>query len=724
MSLARLLGTGSAAAPALLPGENQWIESVRAGDFREAARRIDALPPERARTPELRYVRARAAVAVRDFARARALLDGLEHDLPILGDAIARARAEGALETGPFDEAARVFGARSDAESLVKAGTAWERAGALDKARTALDRALRALGSDDGADALRLRVRALSTRARVARAAHDAATASTDLRFLAVEAPATEAGFHAEAELGKLSPPARLTSEQRLTRARKLAEAGRLDDALAAIDALAADPRDKASPRAIAHARGWAYYLSRADYSKAAELLRAASELGGEDAVRDALYSARALSRAQDDAHAIERYEALVRRNPTTPFAEEARYQIARLHMLLGEWDTAVKAYKAYLDAHGKHKKARFVSAARYELGLTWLASAHPAEAVPLFASLARAEDDPLERASLRELEGAALGDAGDKEGAAERLTAVIRDRPLSFPALMSAARLAALGLSPPAPLGAAAVSSPVAVLGVELPPRVALLARLGFILDAEHELQSHESEIVARYAPRGSEALCEAYGAIGAGAERYRVGRAAVKAEVLDRAPTDATRWAWDCVYPAPFPDIVRTAESTRALPIGLLYSVMRQESAFRVDAISPANAVGLLQLMPDTAGRVSKEIGADSDAARLALPGPNVELGAYYLRKVFDTFGGSVTLAVAAYNAGPRAVSRWLEVGENLPLDVWVARIPFAETRGYVARVVGNLARYEYLRNGAASLESISLDLPKGVRAKETDY
>ncbi|HEX7669847.1 MAG TPA: lytic transglycosylase domain-containing protein, partial [Polyangiaceae bacterium] len=331
---------------------------------------------------------------------------------------------------------------------------------------------------------------------------------------------------------------------------------------------------------------------------------------------------------------------------------------------------------------------------------------------------------DPLERASLHELEGAALGESGDKDHAAEKLAAVIRERPLSFAALTSAARLTALGVTPPPPLATVPVVPTPPPLGIELPPRALLLSRLGFVLDAEKELLLHEPEMVTRYAPRGSEALCEAYGVIGAGGERYRVGRAAVKAEVLDRAPSALTQWAWDCVYPAPFAGIVQMAEERRGLPLGLLYAVMRQESAFRVNAVSPANAVGLLQLMPETATRVAKELGTTLDPAQLALPGPNVELGAYYLRKVFDTFGGNVALAAAAYNAGPRAVSRWLEKGENLPLDVWVARIPFTETRTYVARVVGNLARYAYLRDGIRTVDGISLELPRGVRAKETDY
>ena len=65
---------------------------------------------------------------------------------------------------------------------------------------------------------------------------------------------------------------------------------------------------------------------------------------------------------------------------------------------------------------------------------------------------------------------------------------------------------------------------------------------------------------------------------------------------------------------------------------------------------------------------------------------------------------------------------MSRWLATGETLPLDLWVARIPYAETRGYVARVLGNFARYSYLRDG--SVAKISLDLPRGVHVTDRDY
>jgi soluble lytic murein transglycosylase len=720
---APLAGPGPSAAPAPAPGE-PWVDSVRSGDVREAQRRLDLLPPERARSPEVRYVRARAAAAVRDFAGARRLLEGLERELPLLASEISRDRAECALEVGPFDEAARFFAARGDAASAVKAARALGQMHAAAEARAALDRALRVLGSDDDPRAFATRVEARALRAKIARDLHDSATAATDLRWLAIEAAGTDAGRAALAGLAALSPPAHLTPEQELIRSKKLAESGRLDEALVAVDAaLHGSPKPTAS--ALVRARGFAYYASRADYAKAAVLLEEASKLDPKEAPRDLFFAARARARSQDDAAAILAYDALAQRFPNTSFAEEAAYQAARLRFLLGQWDAAAKAYRGYIDAHTKRRAGRFVEAARYELALTLLASKHGGDAAPILRSLAEKEEDALDRASLHELEGAALAEAGDRERASALFRAVVRERPLSFPALAGAAHLAELG-------GEAVLAverggpegGPFVPLAVGLPEKAALFSRLGLVPDAEREIARHESELLARYAPRGYEALCEAFSQVGSGAERYRVGRAAVKGEALERAPTDATRWAWDCVYPTPFLGLVRAAELERGLPRGLIHAVMRQESAFRTDALSPASAIGLLQLIPGTALRVAHELGVDEAPELLRAPGYNVQLGAYYLHKVLGTFGGQVVLAAAAYNAGPRAVSRWLETGEALPLDVWVARIPFTETRGYVSRVVGNLARYAYLEGGERAVPRISLALPLGIRAAPGDY
>jgi soluble lytic murein transglycosylase len=100
------------------------------------------------------------------------------------------------------------------------------------------------------------------------------------------------------------------------------------------------------------------------------------------------------------------------------------------------------------------------------------------------------------------------------------------------------------------------------------------------------------------------------------------------------------------------------------------------------------------------------------------------NLELATHYLGRLLRDFRGTPLLAVAAYNAGPHAVSRWLESGEALPADVFAARIPYDETREYVYRVLNNYARYRYLSHGPGAVGAPSPALPQGVRASSDAY
>lgn len=694
-----------------------FAECMAAGDFRGALARIDSLPPEKREEPEIRYVRARAMMALGEHAGACPPLQGLSERLPVIARRVLRDEAECALAIGPFDRAASYFEAAGDPGSLVKAALAMERAGKPEPARRLLDRALISAKTTRDPEVVEQLLVARASRARVASATGDVAAAIADLRWLAAEAPATEAGRAAMDELSRSHPKARLTTDERLARAKRLAEGGQLETALAELTELEA--AGSAATRVLLRARAEAHYVSRTSYEKASALYDELARLGGAEAPRDAFLAARALSRAQRDPEAIERYEALVQRFPSCEQADEASYQAARLRLLSGRWDDAVSAYQKYLSRRGGPRARRFAPQARYELALSLLAGRHGKEAAALFHDLSGDESDPLERGELTALEAAAVSESGDGERAAELFGAVVREMPLTFPALVSAARLDLMGRTRE---GREVMPPRAAGLSVELPVDVALLSRVGLVDDAEDALEDHEGELRARYAPRGAEALCAAYGRIGSGSYRLRTGRSAVKKATFEHLPTAETRWAWECVYPEPFGDTVATAESLRGLPAGILHSIMRQESAFDQRAVSSASAVGLLQLMPDTAARVARELSVASSPELLRSPAHNIELGSYYFRKVLDTFGGHVALAAAAYNAGPKAVSRWLATGETLPLDLWVARIPYAETRGYVARVLGNFARYSYLRDG--SVAKISLDLPRGVRVTERDY
>jgi soluble lytic murein transglycosylase len=118
-------------------------------------------------------------------------------------------------------------------------------------------------------------------------------------------------------------------------------------------------------------------------------------------------------------------------------------------------------------------------------------------------------------------------------------------------------------------------------------------------------------------------------------------------------------------------------------------------------------------MQLLPETARPLAAELSLPADDARLTSPPYAIRVGARALRKLLDQLRGDVPLAVAAYNGGIESVDRWTSRAPGMQLDTFVERIPFKETRDYVVRVMGNLARYGYLANGEAGVPRIELEL-----------
>ena len=137
------------------------------------------------------------------------------------------------------------------------------------------------------------------------------------------------------------------------------------------------------------------------------------------------------------------------------------------------------------------------------------------------------------------------------------------------------------------------------------------------------------------------------------------------------------------------------------------------RQESNFDPEAVSSANARGLMQLLPATAQAVAKRLGLRHGTGMLtANPVHNMRLGAGYLDQMLARFDGALPLAVAAYNAGPARVEEWLGTfgdprGVDVPMLDWLEMIPFTETRNYVQRVVENMPVYRARDPATASLE-----------------
>jgi soluble lytic murein transglycosylase len=143
------------------------------------------------------------------------------------------------------------------------------------------------------------------------------------------------------------------------------------------------------------------------------------------------------------------------------------------------------------------------------------------------------------------------------------------------------------------------------------------------------------------------------------------------------------------------------------------LVSGLIREESLYSPRVVSPVGAVGLMQLMPATAKRVAQQLNlSDSRFVldRLYQPQYNIQLGTHYLGQLLNEFQGNIIYSVAAYNAGPPAVQRWMAKNGHRPGDEFVELIGYRETRGYVKRVVGSYRIYRTLFGQACP--PISLD------------
>jgi soluble lytic murein transglycosylase len=155
---------------------------------------------------------------------------------------------------------------------------------------------------------------------------------------------------------------------------------------------------------------------------------------------------------------------------------------------------------------------------------------------------------------------------------------------------------------------------------------------------------------------------------------------------------------------YPRPFVDAVVQAGKLAQLPQDWILAVMRQESLFRKDAVSRADARGLMQMVPSTASAVARRWHLSSPGRDgLFDPSIAVPLGAAYFRELLDRYGEQLAVSLAAYNAGPAALARWLPP-QPMDADVWIENIPYNETRAYVQHILEHIVAFASVRGAAA--------------------
>lgn len=175
---------------------------------------------------------------------------------------------------------------------------------------------------------------------------------------------------------------------------------------------------------------------------------------------------------------------------------------------------------------------------------------------------------------------------------------------------------------------------------------------------------------------------------------------------------PLPYSREALEALYPRGYLQHVRTVTEREELPESLFYGLIKEESYFDPAIVSHAGAVGLSQLMPATAADIAGRMRLkDPD---LTDPAVNLSIGARYLAMLLERYREPI-YALAGYNAGWGRIGTWIGQWDGFPLELFVERIPYAETRGYIRKVLVASVMYGYLYESRSTNEMVRRFFPK---------
>ena len=407
-------------------------------------------------------------------------------------------------------------------------------------------------------------------------------------------------------------------------------------------------------------------------------------------------WRARTLARLGRIEESIVGFEALTGAE-NSPLALQSAYLVATLLEGRGQ---SLRAMAHYRRVAAESPETAPALDALWRLGWSAWKRGDYAEASRYFQEMATRSEDEASR--LRSLYWQARASEQLGEGAASRasFTSIARAWPLSYYGWRAQVRLDRFdpssqgpydSIDPGVPQEESHFSEAAAV-------RIALLTEAGLLEAARRELLLEVSEGVLA-------------------GQRVRVGRLWVAAGDYHRAQQlviDSTPHSFaqgirpgeealvSLAWPAAYPQIVvSSADGMEGVDPELVWAIMREESSFRPQVMSSAGAMGLLQLMPETARRQAVRSGVPpiEDDDELFLPPVNIGLGTAYLAYLVERFPDRPSAIIGSYNAGPNAVERWIDVESEVEDDVWVEDIPYAQTRRYVKRVLRSLYVYQTL-------------------------
>ncbi|MFA5811462.1 MAG: transglycosylase SLT domain-containing protein, partial [bacterium] len=387
---------------------------------------------------------------------------------------------------------------------------------------------------------------------------------------------------------------------------------------------------------------------------------------------------------------------------PGSRGAAQMAYKIAFLHMDEGKYAEAIPLWDRAASMRGAGREAFM---ARWYTGWCYYMQGDFASAVQAFDSLLKSGakregiDDRVQYWKARSLEH--LKRAGE---AKEIYRKIIQEHSGGYYAELSGRVLAGERRST-AEFSAVRDAWPEG--GRSDPPgqeggsghigRAAFFDRLGL-----HDEAAREVRAAAREGDGSAEEIMALAQRNFANDIAYSMAKTRYK-NVLDDPPgrDGFARFVWEGAYPKAYAPAVERAAAQEGIDPRLAWSIMQNESAFRPAVVSPAGAVGLMQLMPTTAGKIAKERGGSGDPSKedLARPAENISYGVAYMGKLARLFPGNSAAVAASYNAGEEAVARWLSNGSFTDIEQWIEEIPYDETNLYVKKVMTSYWKYQRL-------------------------
>ncbi len=536
------------------------------------------------------------------------------------------------------------------------------------------------------------------TLARAYQLAGDTAHAAPILRNLYATQPLTYEAEQAATQLQTMGVP--LSASERKTHADALFNARRYGEASAEYSAIG-----KSNPQLSAADRDALALYSAVCEFKLKHLSRRDIESlpqTDDDTAALKLYLLAELSRNEDDRAGHDALIAqMIARYSTSRWLEEALYSGGNMYLLkhdaaqaIYHYSTLVKLFPNSTYAPSAHWRAAWMN---YRIRNYSEAARLMDEQIVRYAGGIEVPAALYWRGRIYEDEEHNFAQA---ENYYRRLAEVYADY---YYANLARQRLVVLGAqpaTPPAPSLDAARKGPDPDLTGDLPENDTHLIKARLLANAA--LNEYIGPEI-RASPTSDEwgALAQAeiyvsYGEVTRALQSMKHSDIAFFTLPIDRVPSIY----WHLLFPQPYwTELVADAGSNGLDPY-LVASLVRQESEFNAAAISPANAYGLMQLLPSVGKSLARKYGPKHfDTAQLLDPSVNLELGTANLKQVLDRFGGQVAYALAAYNAGDTPVRQWLASNDYKDVPEFIESIPYTETREYVQSILRNREMYRAL-------------------------